>query len=110
VPVPLHQHRLRARGYNQAAVLAAELAARLRRPLVAGLARVLDSPPQVGQGGEGRRVALQQAFRWEAAAAPPIEVLLIDDVVTTGATLLAAARALKEAGAARVHALAIALG
>jgi predicted amidophosphoribosyltransferase len=109
VPVPLHQARLRARGYNQAARLAAEAARTLGLHVADGLRRLVDTPPQVGRSGSERRATLQGAFAWRAGSPPPA-ALLLDDVLTTGATLLACARALRSAGCTEVQAMAIALG
>jgi len=108
VPVPLHPRRRRQRGYNQAELLARELADRSGRGLWLGLVRRRETAPQVGQSGEARRARLEGAFA--VTVRPPREVVLVDDVVTTGATLLAAAAALQGAGAARVIAIAATLG
>jgi predicted amidophosphoribosyltransferase len=122
--VPLHRLRQRQRGYNQSALIAAALAARLpglptdRPPerqispaaSTSRLLRRLPTPPQVGRNGPDRRSAMAGAFAWLGPAPPPSGVLLVDDVVTTGATLLAAAAALRQAGAETVHCLALAQG
>lgn len=105
VPVPLHRSRLRGRGYDQALELARPLARRLRLPLCAdGLYRARDTLPQSRLDAAGRRRNLRQAFAWRASVPPPTHAILIDDVMTTGATLEAAARALRRAGAHRVEA------
>jgi ComF family protein len=109
VPVPLAPNRLRERGYNQADMIAAEIARRAGRRRAHGLRRVHSAGSQVGRGGDERRLALVGAFTWKGVPAPP-EVLLVDDVVTTGATMAECARALRAAGAITVHGLAIALG
>ena len=112
VPAPLHRRRLFARRYNQAAVLALALAR------AAGLAcdpmlleRTRATPPQKNLSPEARRRNVAGAFAVRAdkvAAARGAHVILIDDVLTTGATLSACARALKKAGARRVDALVLA--
>jgi ComF family protein len=98
--VPLGKRRLRARGYDQARVLATELA-RITgwrcRPL---LERVVETAPQARRSGEDRRSALRGAFR--AAVEPPARVVLIDDVLTSGATAGECARVLRRAGALEV--------
>jgi ComF family protein len=109
VPVPLHRDRLRERGFNQAALLAAVLSERLGVPLQAdGLQRVRSTGQQAGLGREARLENVAGAFGWVAASPPPARVLLLDDVLTTGATIAAAAQALCEAGAVSVDALALA--
>lgn len=110
VPVPLHPLRRRRRGYNQAELLAAELA-RLSGGAgpVAALHRGERGGRQVGRGGEARRSALVGAFTWSGAVIPEA-VVIVDDVLTTGTTLLECARAARAAGVRRVDALAIALG
>lgn len=108
VPIPLGARRLRERGYNQAALLARPLAWQLERPLRPGvLQRVRETRSQVGLDREARRRNVREAFR-AAAAVAGRRVLLVDDVATTGATLEAAATALRRAGAVDVFALTVA--
>lgn len=102
VPVPLHPTRLRARGFNQAELLAGAIARRGQRPLALALERVRATPPQVGSSLTARRGNLQAAFRALQRIAPHETVALVDDVATSGATLAAAADALERAGASRV--------
>ncbi|BAV95768.1 competence protein F [Lysobacter enzymogenes] len=105
IPVPLHRSRLRQRGYDQALELARPLSRRLGLPLRAnGLHRARDTPPQSRLDAAQRRRNLRDAFAWTADAPPPAHAILIDDVMTTGATLHAAAQALQRAGAQRVDA------
>ncbi len=106
VAVPLHRARERRRGYNQAAILAAEVAARLDVPAASTwLRRVRATPPQAGLDATQRVRNLVGAFEASGASG---RVLLVDDVTTTGATFEAAARALLAGGAIEVFALAIA--
>ncbi len=110
VPVPLHWTRLLRRGYNQAELVARELADRETRPLVRRLTRRSATRHQTGLGRARRRANLARAFRWRGRAPEPgRHWLLVDDVLTTGATLDSAARALKRAGVGRVTALVVAI-
>jgi ComF family protein len=107
VPVPLHRDRLRERGYNQAELLARGLASETGFPLAErGLLRAVATPPQARLTERTERFRnMEGAF----SAAPELvagrDVLLIDDVATTGATLNACAIALRSAGARSVAAL-----
>lgn len=96
--VPLHPDRQRQRGFNQAEQLASSLATQLRLPLVQGLSRVRPTRAQVGLTGHERELNVAGAFKWTGETAPPALIGLVDDVCTTGATLLAAAGALNTAG------------
>jgi ComF family protein len=113
VPVPLHASRLWRRRYNQSAELARALGRLSRKPVEPlALSRVRATPSQGEMPSAGaRRRNMQGAFRVPAARRARVEgrrVLLIDDVLTTGATVEACARALKRAGAEKVHVLALA--
>ena len=101
VPVPPAPPRLRRRGFDPAGELAAALAARLDAPLGPCLARH-GSGHQVGRR---RAERIGHPPRIEAITKSPRSVLLVDDVLTTGATLTACAQALRAAGAARVVAV-----
>jgi ComF family protein len=110
VPVPLHPRRIAQRGFNQSALLAAEVARRHVLPLDTGvLRRVVDTAPQVRQARSERLRSLRSAFavrrRDRIAGAG---VVLLDDVVTTTATVRAASAALIEAGAAWVNVISLA--
>lgn len=103
IPVPLHRSRLRERGYDQALELARPVARQFGLSLRAdALQRVRVTAAQSELDAAGRRRNLHQAFR--AIGPLPAHVALIDDVMTTGATLHAAARALSQAGVKRVDA------
>lgn len=105
VPVPLHRSRLRARGYDQALELARPLARALGVPLRDDLLRrVRATAPQSRLDAPARRRNLRGAFAVDTGTPLPAHVALFDDVMTTGATLHAAADALRRAGVARVEA------
>lgn len=96
--VPLHPDRRRERGFNQAELLARQLARGLGLPLRPGLTRIRPTPAQVGRSEAERRANVVGAFHWSANEAPGPELGLVDDVCTTGTTLQAAAEAIQAAG------------
>ena len=105
VAVPLHVSRLRARGYNQALELAKPLARALDIPLDRDLLeRLRATPAQTGLDAAARRRNLRGAFAVANGRALPHHVALVDDVMTTGATLRECARTLRRAGVTRVDA------
>jgi ComF family protein len=111
-PVPLHPTRRRERGFNQAELLARRCGRRLGRPMrVDLLARLRATPSQVRLTTAERHANMRDAFAARPGAAAIVagrRVLLVDDVCTSGATLKAAASALREAGAAAVWGAAVA--
>jgi len=109
VPVPLHPAREEERGFNQAALLARELSNLVGLPLAeSGLQRVRHTPPQVGLSRRERQQNVRGGFRCQDPALRGRQILLVDDVCTTGATLQAAAHALWEGGAGEVWAFTLA--
>jgi ComF family protein len=109
VPTVLHRERAKLRGYDQAALLAAEVARLVGLPLRAPLRRVRLAPPQVDLDRAARAANVRGAFIAEAGSLRGLRVGLIDDVATTGATLAAASGALRAAGARDVRAYVVAL-
>ncbi len=99
--VPLSRARLAERGYDQARALADVVARRLVLPLRPMLARPGTTPPQARRTARERRLAMRGMFVADGRA-PPSRVLLVDDVLTTGATAGACASALLEAGVREV--------
>ena len=105
IPLPLHPSRLRERGFNQALELARPLARALDLPLRAGLLqRSKATRAQSRLDADARSRNLHGAFRVDAGTTLPMHVALVDDVMTTGATLHAAAEILRTAGVARIDA------
>ncbi len=103
VPVPLHPTRLRERGYNQSLCIAQGLAEALEIPLIRGLVRRSRATQQQAKmDGEGRMENVRGAFEPGARAPVGLRIGLVDDVSTTGATIAACGRALKEGGARSV--------
>jgi len=110
VPVPLHQRRLRERGYNQSSLLAQGLGKLTNLPVVNDcLIRQRHAPPQARTSTvDERQSNVANAFSCRDGRLQDKQVLLVDDVSTSGATLDACARALKEAGAISVWGLVLA--
>ena len=112
VKVPLHYTRLVMRGFNQSGWLAQAIGAGTgRRVAVDALVRTRRTPSQAGLACRARRRNVSGAFKVRASRAAAIEgkrVQLVDDVLTTGATLSACTRALKRAGARHVDVLVLA--
>lgn len=131
IPVPLHWCRLLQRQYNQAAILAVEISKLTGVPLCLRLQRRRNTPPQKGKTRNQRQENMKEAFEFTqpfsllswlrsskrrrggagASGKEPLKgqcIVLIDDVMTTGATLEACAKILKKAGAKEVRALTVA--
>lgn len=109
VAVPLHADRKKQRGFNQAELLASELRKRMQLEAPVGeLIRTRPTPPQVGRDRLRRFENVRDAFAWRGPPLNAQSILLIDDVATTGATLDACARALREAGSGPVTGVSVA--
>jgi ComF family protein len=113
VPIPLARRRLLSRRFNQAQLLAQEVSRRAGKPLDPFvLYRSRSTRPQVGLSRQGRQRNIAGAFKVAPHKFPAVAgkaIVLIDDVITTGATASAAAAMLKRAGARSVDVLALAL-
>ena len=108
-PVPSHPSRIRRRGYGQASLIASELGERLGIPVdLDCLSRVVNAPSQLETQSREERWTQAQANFACAASLNSANVLLVDDLVTTGSTASACAAALKDAGARRVVAVSVA--
>jgi ComF family protein len=103
--VPLAPRRRAERGFDQARVLARALGRRLELPAVAFVRRTKATAPQARRTREARLDAMAGAFAHLRRHPAPARVLLVDDVLTTGATAAACARALADAGAREIHLL-----
>ena len=109
VPVPLGVARLKERGYNQATLIAKPLALRIGKPcLIKGLSRVRETRTQVGLSYIQRRENVEGAFQGLEQYVSGLQLLVLDDVATSSATLNSCARALLEAGSKEVKCLTLA--
>ena len=110
VPVPLGKQRMNERGYNQVGLLAKPLAAMQGwRSSPQVLVRRRETRSQVGLTPLERKENIAGAFQAEPARAAGKDILLVDDVVTTAATLAACSEALLKAGARNIYALTLAM-
>jgi ComF family protein len=110
IPIPLSPRRARWRGFNQAEILARELNAHFGYEISNGLRRVRHQKPQAALDEKERLNNIKNAFAWNGEALGGRTIILVDDVVTTGATLNEAALVLRAAGAAKVYGLVLAKG
>ena len=109
VPMPLHWRKRWQRGFNQSALLASEISRRVNLPVRNALRRIRPTAAQAGLTNAKRRLNVSGAFRArKRRALNGKRVLLVDDVMTTGATAASCARALKLAGARQVTLLTLA--
>ena len=106
VPIPIHRQRLAARGYNQAALLVEGLARRRRIRVAPALRRIRPTTKQHRLNRVARLQNLRGAFA--AAGRAPSVAILVDDIITTTATLEACASVLREAGCEAVYGLGVA--
>jgi ComF family protein len=108
VPVPVHRERQRVRGYNQAALIARELAAATRQRSADVLERTRPTTKQHRLDRAARLANLRGAFGVRAGASVPAKVIVVDDIITTTATLEACASVLAAAGTREVYGFAVA--
>ena len=108
MPIPLHLHRHKRRGYNQSLELAHALGKLQNLPLNQNLRRIKNTVSQAKLNRPQRLRNMQAAFDYPGSSIVGQNILLIDDVLTTGATVEAACQAIKKAGASSVSALVIA--
>lgn len=113
VPIPLYKQRERERGYNQSMILASDLGKRLQLPVFNLLERIRQTRSQIGKTQEERRENIKGAFSVKEGYKKFLvgkTVFLVDDVVTSGATMNEAAKTLKKAKTGNVYGLAFAHG
>lgn len=111
VPVPVHKNRRRRRGYNQAEVLARCLGRRINRPVYPDfLRRIRDTEPQKELNDRQRLENIKSAFKIGENRIKLEQVLLVDDIYTTGATVEACTRVLLAAGVKKVYYTSVAIG
>lgn len=114
LPIPLHTKKFRKRGYNQSMLLALSLGKRLEIPVMNCLQRTKETKTQVGFSKEERLRNIKGAFAVNKKCTKEIgeyeQVFLVDDVVTSGATLKEAAHVLKKAGVQSVYGITLAHG
>lgn len=111
IPIPLHKSRRRARGFNQAELIAVRLGEKLKIPVAADiLVRVRKTKAQKELSDQERKINLKNAFQVVKNEVKSKNILLIDDIYTTGSTIDAASAVLLEAGAEKVYFLSISIG
>lgn len=109
-PIPLHKKRFNWRGFNQAEIIAGYFADEFGLPISPSLIRIKHKQPQARLSGFERFENIKNCFAWTGEDLNKKNILLIDDVATTGSTLNEAAGALKHAGAGKIFGLVIAKG
>lgn len=110
LPIPLSKSRQRWRGFNQAELLAKVVAQQTGAALCYNLIKKSTKKPQASLRAVSRKKNVQKSFVWQGQSLAGKNLILVDDVVTTGATLAEAARTLKVAGANKIYALVLAKG
>jgi ComF family protein len=108
IPVPLHSRKIKRRGFNQANEISKELSLQFNIPVKADLHRIKNKKPQTKLSGSEREKNLKNCFIWKGDDLSLYNIIIIDDVVTTGATMIECASTLKAGGAKNILGLAIA--
>lgn len=110
-PVPLHRSKMRARGYNQAQLLAKELGVRLGKPVLPNLIRrTRKTTPQKNLNDKERNKNVKNAFKIEQNSVKLKRILLVDDIYTTGSTVDEISRILLQAGVQEIYVLTLCVG
>ena len=111
VPIPMHRHKQRKRGYNQAEVFAKSLGRYLELPVDAGVVRrIKNTIPQKELNDKQRKDNLKGAFQLRTNIVEYRKILLVDDIYTTGTTVDAVARCFLEAGIEEIYFLTVCIG
>lgn len=111
IPVPVHKDKLCKRGYNQAALIAKELSARTKIPMYDHIvSRRLATAASKNLGAKERQNNLKKAFIVDRNVVKLDSVLIVDDIYTTGATVDAMARILKDSGVSKVYFATLCIG
>ncbi len=110
VPIPLHWRRRLARGFNQSDLIARSLAQTTGQPVTHLLQRQRFTTPQATLKAQQRITNVAGAFRVRPITKMPMNIILVDDVITTGSTIEACAAVLRTAGAKHITAIALAKG
>lgn len=111
VPVPVHPHKKRLRGYNQAEILAKEIGRRMQLPIYPNyLVRKVDTNPQKELNDVARMKNLKNAFKIGENTVKLKKILLVDDIYTSGATIEACTQVLKKAGVENIYYNSVAIG
>lgn len=111
IPIPIHSHRLRRRGYNQAELLAKPVSCQLQVPLYNKLlVRSIDTLPQKELDDKERMKNLKKAFLFRENAVELKKVLLVDDIYTTGSTIEACTEVLMQGGVEQVYYTSVCIG
>ena len=111
IPVPMYEKKRRLRGYNQAESLARALSLDFEIPVDTGLVqRVKDTMPQKALSDLERKKNLKNAFQSKESVVQYKEILLVDDIYTTGSTAMAVAEAIRKTNACRVYVLSVCIG